>query len=150
MIVSSTYAPAMNGQTVFTTNLVKGLVKHGHNVMVVMDSHHDRPAHSLVNGVQLEQLKSVSLSFLHAGVYFSPFPGGELRRLIHNFQPDIIHIQDHYPSCSSAVKAARKLHIRLVGSNHFIPENLGPYILGYSKIKPIFNWLLWQWMLSDY
>jgi 1,2-diacylglycerol 3-alpha-glucosyltransferase len=150
MIASSTYVPAMNGQAVFTTNLAEGLVKLGHNVVVILDSHHLHASQTFVNGVQIEELKSVNLNFLHAGVYFSPFPGLEVRRLFKSFQPEIVHIQDHYPTCRAVVLGARKRHIKIVGSNHFIPENLAPYIPLLPRIKPLFNWMLWQWMLAIY
>lgn len=148
MIASSTYVPAMNGQAVFTTNLAEGLVKLGHNVMVVLDSQHVHASQTIVNGVRVEELKSVSLHILHAGVHFSPFPGLEVRRLFESFQPEIVHIQDHYPTCRAVVREARKRQIKIIGSNHFIPENLAPYVPLLPRIKPLFNWLLWKWMLA--
>jgi 1,2-diacylglycerol 3-alpha-glucosyltransferase len=150
LIASSTYAPAMNGQAVFTTNLAEGLVKRGHKVLVILDSHRGVASQTLMNGVQVVELRSVSLNAFHAGIYFSPFPSSEVKRLIKTFQPEIIHIQDHYPICRAVVSHARKHRIKIVGSNHFVPENLAPYFPGLSKIKPVFNWLLWQWMLDVY
>jgi 1,2-diacylglycerol 3-alpha-glucosyltransferase len=148
LIAGSTYAPAMNGQAVFTTNLAEGLVKRGHKVLVVTDSNHGAASQTLLNGVELAELRSVSLSVLHAGVYFSPFPGSQVRRCLEAFQPEIIHIQDHYPISRAVVHLARKYRIKIVGSNHFIPDNLAPYVPGLSKIKPVFNWVLWHWMLD--
>ncbi|HEX9090437.1 MAG TPA: glycosyltransferase [Anaerolineales bacterium] len=150
LIASSTYAPATNGQAVFTTNLAEGLAKLGHQVMVVLDSHNIRPASTSINGVLVEELSSISLNYFHKGVFFSPFPGRDIQRLFNEFQPEIVHIQDHYPSCRMVVKVARKRGIRIVGSNHFIPENLTPYIPGSMILKPVLNWMLWQWMLSVY
>lgn len=150
MIASSTYVPAMNGQAVFTTNLAEGLVQLGHKVVVVLDSHHVHASQTFVNGVQIEELKSISLKFFHAGVYFSPFPRMEVSRLFDSFKPDIVHIQDHYPTCRAVVREARKRQIKIVGSNHFVPENLAPYLPVLSSIKPLFNWVLWQWMLATY
>ena len=150
LIAGSTYPPAMNGQAVFTANLAEGLVKRGHKVLVVFDSHHVGASQKVMNGVQVVELRSVSLNALHAGVYFSPFPHLETKRLFNTFQPEIVHIQDHYPICRVATHNARKRRIKIVGTNHFIPENLAPYIPGISKIKPVFNWLLWQWMLDIY
>jgi glycosyltransferase involved in cell wall biosynthesis len=33
-----------------------------------------------------------------------------------------------------------------VGTNHFMPENLAAYIPLISRIKPLYNWILWHWM----
>jgi len=150
MIVSSSYSPAMNGQAVFTTNLAEGLVKLGHQVMVILDSPHLKADRKMVNGVDVEEIRSVSMNYFHAGVYFAPFPGKDIGRLFETFQPDIVHIQDHYPTCRVAVKIARQRTIKLVGTNHFIPENMAPYLPGISSVKPVFNWFAWQWMLSAY
>ncbi len=150
MIASSTYAPAKNGQAVFTTNLAEGLARRGHKVMVIVDSHHKHTSHTVLNSVEVEELGSISVNIFHSNVHFSPFPGVEVRRLIKSFQPDIIHIQDHYPICRAAVHYARTHGIKLVGSNHFIPENVAPYVPGISKVKPVFNWVLWKWMLDVY
>ncbi len=150
LIASSTYVPAMNGQAVFTTNLAEGLVRRGHEVMVLLDSHHVHATTTWVNGVRLEELKSISLNALHAGVYFSPFPRAEVKRLFDDFQPEIVHIQDHYPTCHVAVNQARDYKIQIVGSNHYIPENLAPYIPGYSLIRPAASWVLWRWMMNVY
>ncbi len=150
MIASSTYCPSMNGQAVFTTNLAEGLVRRGHSVMVVMDSHHVQPSQTNVDGVILEELRSISLDAFHSGVYFSPFPFKSVRRLFDTFQPEIVHIQDHYPTCLVVVNYARKKGIKLVGSNHFIPGNIAPYIPLLPKVKPVFDWIFWQWMLFAY
>ncbi len=150
MIASSSYAPAMNGQAVFTTNLAESLANLGHQVTVVIDSRQVHASSQVVNGVRLEEPRSVSLNSIRTGAYFSPFPGREIKRLIAEFQPEIVHIQDHYPTCKVVMKIARQNGIKLVGSNHFIPENLAPYVPGWSSFKPVFSWLLWQWMLSVY
>jgi glycosyltransferase involved in cell wall biosynthesis len=150
MVSSSTYAPAMNGQAVFTTNLAEGLVKLGHQVMVVLDSQHAKASTTYINGVQLEELHSISLNKFRSGVYFSPFSTREISRLFMVFRPDVVHIQDHYPSCRQVVKVALENQIKLVGSNHFIPENLAPYIPLYSSLESMIYWLLWQWMLNLY
>jgi 1,2-diacylglycerol 3-alpha-glucosyltransferase len=150
LIASSTYKPAMNGQAVFTTNLAEGLAKRGHQVLVVLDSHELRPTKKLINGVQVEEIQSVSMDFLHAGVYFSPFPGKAVRAIFDSFQPDIVHIQDHYPTCWAVTQTARKRGIKVIGSNHFIPENLAPYVPFLPKVKPFFNGVLWMWMKQVY
>jgi 1,2-diacylglycerol 3-alpha-glucosyltransferase len=150
VISSSTYAPAMNGQAVFTTNLAEGLAKLSHQVMLIIDSRHGKASISYVNDVQFAELRSISLERFRQGVNFAPFPKQEIRRLFKTFQPDIVHIQDHYPSCRGVASVALENQIKLVGSNHYIPENLAPYIPLYSPLKPIINWFLWQWMLDLY
>ncbi len=150
LIASSTYAPSMNGQAVFTTHLAEGLVRLGHEVVVVFDSPHGKAARRFENGVRIEELSSVSLGFLHPGVYFTPFPGGTIRQVFNRFAPEVVHIQDHYPICHLVVLEARRRGIPVLGSNHFIPDNLAPYIPGSRQLKPLVSWVLWRWMLETY
>ncbi len=150
LIASSAYAPAMNGQAVFTANLAQGLAKRGHQVWVMIDSLRGPGSIQEINGVQVEELPSIAFNYFHAGVHFTPYPGPAVKRRIKTFQPEIVHIQDHYPVCTVAIHHARKLGIKTVGSNHFIPENLAPYVPLYPLIKPVINWAFWQWMLSVY
>jgi glycosyltransferase involved in cell wall biosynthesis len=150
LIATSTYAPARNGQAVFASNLAEGLASRGHFVTVVVDSSQRKGSQSIQNGVELVELPSIWLNIFHAGVFFTPFPGKYVRQLISQVQPDIVHVQDHYPLCRSALHTAIKIGIKTVGSNHFIPENLAPYIPGYSTSKPLIDWALWSWMLETY
>lgn len=150
LIASSTYAPAMNGQAVFTTNLAEGMVRLGHEVMLILDSHQVRGSEKSLNGVLVEELRSISLERFRPGVFFSPNPVKVIRHLFDVFQPDVVHIQDHYPSCKAVVRVALERRIKLVGTNHFIPANYAPYTPGYSMLKPFYHWLFWQWMLATY
>jgi 1,2-diacylglycerol 3-alpha-glucosyltransferase len=127
LISSSSYAPAANGQAVFTVNLAEGLAKRGHEVVVVVDSDQGRTNQKLVNGVTIEFLKSVGVNIFHSNVYVSLFPGKDMQRVFDALKPEIVHIQDHYPSCKAALKSARQRHIKVIGTNHYMPENLAPY-----------------------
>ncbi len=66
------------------------------------------------------------------------------------FQPDIVHIQDHYPLSRAMVLAAQRRGIKVIGTNHFMPDNLAAYVPLISKIKPFYNWVLWHWMREVY
>ena len=150
LICGTTYHPALNGQAIFTINLAEGLAKQGHEVTVVYPSDEGRAYSRIRKGVRLETTDSLSLSFIHPDS-FVPLPSRKrIRQILDDFQPDIVHIQDHYPTCRSMVLAAKKRKLKIVGTNHFMPENLAPYIPGLSKIKPLYNWILWNWMLEVY
>lgn len=150
MIAGSAYAPARNGQAVFTTNLAEGLAKHGHKVAMVVDSQNEQESHTMVNGVEVFELASIGLDVFHSDLKFTPFPGREIRRIFNTFQPDLVHIQDHFPISRAAVVEAHRRGIRVVGSNHFIPENVAPYLPGVSRFTPVFYWVSWEWMKDVY
>jgi 1,2-diacylglycerol 3-alpha-glucosyltransferase len=149
IVTSSTYI-AHHGQAVFTVNLSEGLARKGHEVLAVAGSDRSHPYCEKINGVKLETLRTFSLTAIHPESYLPLFPSFTVNRILDEFKPDIIHIQDHYPICRALVLSARKRGIKVVGTNHFMPENIAPYVPLLSKIKPLFSWVLWRWMQEVY
>jgi 1,2-diacylglycerol 3-alpha-glucosyltransferase len=150
LITATSQYIAFHGQAIFTINLAEGLAKNGHEVLVLAASDTGRAYRSQRNGVQMEALSGMSLGGLHPDVFLPLFSAPAVRRTIRTFQPDIVHIQDHYPVCRNAILSAHRLGIKVVGTNHFMPENLAPYVPLLSRIKPVFNWVLWRWMRETY
>jgi 1,2-diacylglycerol 3-alpha-glucosyltransferase len=150
LITGCTYFPSRNGQAIFTINLAEGLAARGNNVLVVIPKLKETPHLTERNGVKIIQTPALDLSFLHTESAMSLFPAREVQKILNHFQPDIIHIHDHYPLSKTFVNEAKKRHIRVVGTNHFVPDNLSPYIPGYKFAKSFFNQVMWEWMLSTY
>ena len=150
LITGSTYAPAFNGQSTFTTNLAEGMARRGHEVWVLLPSNKGKPYSLERNGVHIHKVSAIELSFLHSEAYTSLFPGAEVRRFFKDFKADIIHLQDHFPLSVSVMNQARRSKIKLVGTNHFMPENLFPYIPLSQVLKPVLNRILWEWMKFTY
>jgi 1,2-diacylglycerol 3-alpha-glucosyltransferase len=150
LIVGTTYSPALNGQAIFTANLAEGLAKRGHDVLMVFPSDKGHAYRTQRRDVRLEAVRSYSLGLLHADAYYSLFSSRAVRRIFDSFQPQIVHIQDHYPLSGEVLQEARRRGIKVVGTNHFMPENLAPYVPGLSKIKPLYHWIMWHWMLGLY
>jgi 1,2-diacylglycerol 3-alpha-glucosyltransferase len=150
LIAASGNYIAYHGQAIFTINLAEGLVRSGNEVLVVVGSDKGHPYHAQINGVKIEAIRAFDLGILHPDTYLPLFPSRPVGRILDAFKPDIVHIQDHYPLCRAMVFAARKRGIKIVGTNHFMPDNLAPYVPLVSKIKPLFNWVLWHWMREVY
>jgi 1,2-diacylglycerol 3-alpha-glucosyltransferase len=150
LITASSNYIAFHGQAIFTINLAEGLVRNGHSVMVAAGSERGHPYHGNINGVQLEAVRALSLRLFHPDSYVAIFPSLAVGRILDIYQPDIVHIQDHYSLSRAMVIAAHKRRIKIVGTNHFMPDNLAAYIPLVSKIKPFYNWVLWHWMREVY
>jgi glycosyltransferase involved in cell wall biosynthesis len=75
---------------------------------------------------------------------------GGVRPVLEAFRPDIVHVQDHYPLSVVTIRVARERGIKAVGTNHFMPANLAPYVPGAALIRPAFERVLWAWMLRLY
>jgi len=150
LIVGTTYHPALNGQAIFTVNLAEGLAKRGHEVLMAVPSDQIHPYHKERKGVQLEGIESISLKILHDDAYFSPFSGKPIRQIFESFRPEIAHIQDHYPLSRVVVQTARRNNVKIVGTNHFMPENLLAYSGWLAFSKPLQSWIGWTWMMEVY
>lgn len=150
LIAGTVNYPALNGQAIFTERLAEGLATRGHDVLSIFPSETGKPYHTWRNGVEIEAFGSLNLSMIHSDTYLSLFSGREIRRIFDSFDPEIVHIQDHYPLSFDVVQAARQRHVGLIGTNHFMPENLAAYVPVLSKAKPVYNRIAWTWMLMTY
>lgn len=146
VIASQTYYPGNNGQAVFTIRLAEGLARRGHDVLAVVPSRTNRTYRQLLNGVQVEQLASLPLPFLHPEASLTlPAPAS-----LRSFRPDVVHIQDHYPVSRSVLRMARELGWPTLGTNHFLPENMLYYFTRHPAWQAALSHVLWQGMLTVY
>jgi 1,2-diacylglycerol 3-alpha-glucosyltransferase len=151
LLTGTTYAPALNGQSIFTTNLAERLAARGHEVTVAFPSDRLEPYISVRNGVRLEHTRSWMLPpRIHENVWVPAPNAADVAGIFDRAQPDILHIQDHYPPTGLMLKQARKRGARIIGTNHYMPENAAPYIPLLPRFKRSFDWLLWKWMLLTY
>jgi len=150
LIAGTANYPALNGQAVFTENLAEGLTKKGHDVLSIIPSEIGAAYSTTRNNVRIEAIRSSNLNMVHSETYFSLFSEKAIQRIFDDFQPEIVHIQDHFPLSHDVIRVARRNKIRLIGTNHFMPENLAAYIPVISSIKPVYNRIMWTWMLESY
>jgi glycosyltransferase involved in cell wall biosynthesis len=147
MIVTQTYQ-AGNGQAVFTIHLAENLAQCGHQVMVVTASDRMKSYSSIQNGVQVERVAALHMSIIHPAIYITPFPAPRVKQIFREFQPEVVHIQDHYFLCSSAAKEARGQNLPVIGTNHFLPENLLPFFRNLPHLQRLASIPLWTMMLA--
>jgi 1,2-diacylglycerol 3-alpha-glucosyltransferase len=150
LIAETSQYIAFQGQAIFTINLAEGLAKNGHIVTVLAGSDRGHAYSRDLNRVHIESLRAVDLRAFHPDVCLPLFSARAVRQVMKDFHPDIVHIQDHYFVSRNATIAARQMGIHCVGTNHFMPENLAPYVPVISKVKPVYNWVLWHWMRNTY
>jgi len=129
LISTDTYPPDLSGSSYFTHRLAAGLAANGHEVHVVCASDSGPRKDVLEDGVWLHRLRSVPL-LIHPTVRFVPPLGvpRALRRLVAELKPDVLHTQDHFTIGRAAMAAARRCGVPVVATNHFMPDNLLPYL----------------------
>jgi glycosyltransferase involved in cell wall biosynthesis len=69
--------------------------------------------------------------------------------LLDEFAPDVVHIQDHFLLARTVVKANKRKAIHIMGTNHFMPENLTA-LIRTKKWKKGLETLLWSRFSSVY
>ena len=149
LMTVQSYKPPLNGEAVFAIRLAEGLASVGHQVTVAAPSRVTWPERTVENGVEVCSLFAPSLGPLASQVHVTPFPRLGAGPIIDEIQPEVVHVQDHYPLCRAMVTAARLRGLPVVGSNHFVPGNMIPLMPRIVRLKP--EWVervLWYTVLT--
>ncbi len=67
-----------------------------------------------------------------------------LEKVIKEFGPEVIHIQGHFFICANVAIIGRKFGIPVVGTNHFMPDNLTPYLHLPDRLDNLVHKLAWM------
>ena len=144
LFVSDTYYPHINGVYYFVCRIGPMLQDEGHEVAVIAPSESMSSSYKKIDNLNVYRLPSFSVIFYPT--IRLPFPflkKYRLKKIIKNFKPDIIHIQDHFIISKAVVRLNRKLKIPIIATNHFMPENLTMLVHG-QKLKQYFENFLWK------
>ena len=163
VISTDLYYPMINGVAVFSRNLAAGLKKRGHDVMVLAPSITGKfkIEKDPEFGFTVVRLKSVKIHLYPDQINKVPeakdFLGVKLpkvyyknglnaslncyrtvKRILDDFQPDIIHDQTPGPVALAVFRYAKKRDIPLVSTDHAFPDNLTQQLkLPHVAKKPI-------------
>jgi 1,2-diacylglycerol 3-alpha-glucosyltransferase len=150
LITGSTYPPCFNGQSIFMGHLAEGLAQKGHQVRALFPSNLQHAFLDTNNGVERQGVRALSIGGMHVGVYYPIFPHAAIDQMFSQFKPDVVHIHDHYPMSVIIMNRARQRGIKVLGTNHFLPENLAPYFPLYRIARRFSVWAMWTWMKVTY
>jgi glycosyltransferase involved in cell wall biosynthesis len=144
LIGADTFSPDVNGSARFSEHLASGLASRGHDVHVVAPSAGRR--HGTWKEVYDGQVITA-----HRLYSWRWYPHDWLRfampwrirqnsaRIIDEVKPDVVHFQSHIIIGRGLSTEAQKRGIRIVGTNHFMPENM----LAFTGIpKFLQNWAI--------
>ena len=139
VIGSDTFPPDINGAARFAERLAAGLVRRGHDVHIIA------PAFSKEHGTFIEthdganmtvhRIKSYPVLSHKTLRFVWPFTlKSKTDEIIRSINPDAVHVQSHLIMGRYLVKSAKQRGIRLLATNHIMPENL----IRYSMVIPKF------------
>ena len=157
VIPAETYAPEVNGAATFAQQLAQGLAGRGHSVHVICPSPSGMAYHQAdERGVEVHYIKSRRWPLHPTWMICMPWNvAPAFDRLIDQIQPDIIHTQAHFVIGRRAFTAARRRRIPIVGTNHFMPQNVAPYVTAPSAVVAAAEKAAWwdlkkQYQSADY
>ncbi|MCL1839388.1 glycosyltransferase [Candidatus Saccharibacteria bacterium] len=147
-ISTDLYYPMINGVAVFSRNLAAGLSQRGHEVIVLAPSITGEPSieKDPEYNFKVARLSSVKLPFYpdqinkipemkaifgkkiprlfyKNGLHVSFNPYFEIKTVLDQFQPDLIHDQTPGPVALAVFRYADKRDIPLVSTGHAYPDN---------------------------
>lgn len=123
LIASDMHYPTINGVATFARNLASGLAAHGHEVLVIAPSQNGKKSKEIDGNYVIVRTLSVPFPF-YQNYKISLNPIREVKKIITDFDPDVIHIQMLMGIGQAAMKVGNKMGIPIVSTNHAIPENL--------------------------
>jgi glycosyltransferase involved in cell wall biosynthesis len=144
LIGCDTFSPDVNGSARFAEHLASGLASRGHDVHVVA------PSGGLPIGTHTEIFDGQKVT-VHRLYSWRWYPHDWLTfaipwrikqntaRIIDEVKPDVVHFQSHIIVGRGVSTEAEKRGIRIVGTNHVMPENM----LAFTGIpKFLQNWAI--------
>jgi 1,2-diacylglycerol 3-alpha-glucosyltransferase len=144
LFVSDTYYPHINGVYYFVCRIGPMLQKKGHEVAVIAPSSTMSYSKKKIDGLDVHGLSSFSVLFYPT--IRIPFPFGQksrISKIIADFKPDIIHIQDHFLISKALTRLNKKFKIPIIATNHFMPENITVLVRG-KKMKQYVENFMWK------
>jgi len=129
---SESFPPNISGVAIAVDLLAEDLAKKGHQVCVFAPSPSGKPYREKRKGFEVIRLRSFRNPF-RKGFRVALFPKREVLKEVAKISPDIIHLHDPTSVCTALKKAALKLKIPLLITNHFSLD----YVLSYlAFLKP--------------
>ncbi|MFM9275748.1 glycosyltransferase [Pseudarthrobacter sp. NKDBFgelt] len=146
LIAADTYPPHINGAAQFGYRLAKGMTGRGHNVHVLAcradngksftEFRREGTVHRLrSHGVPTHEYFRICLPWEIKK---------EISLLFDRVKPDVVHIQSHYMIGEHVLYEAVKRGVRIVATNHFMPENLNPFLPFPQWFKDIIGRISWK------
>jgi 1,2-diacylglycerol 3-alpha-glucosyltransferase len=146
LIAADTYPPHINGAAQFGYRLAKGMTGRGHNVHVLAcRADNGKSFTEFRSEATVHRLRSHGVpTHEYFRICFPCEIKKEISLLFDRVKPDVVHIQSHYMIGEHVLYEADRRGIRIVATNHFMPENLNPFLPFPQWFKNIIGRISWK------
>lgn len=141
LISSDLHYPTINGVATFSRNLAKGLADRGHEVLVIAPSQTGKKCKEVDGNYVIVRTTSVPFPF-YQNFRISLNPFREVKKIIEDFDPDVIHIQMLLGIGQATMMYGNKKGIPVVSTNHAMPENLMDNLRLLAPVSRPINYIL--------
>jgi glycosyltransferase involved in cell wall biosynthesis len=134
-----------SGCSVFAHKLAYALIERGHEVAMILPS--ERHAHTLSveQGLAVYGIPSLPMPFERKLRFCLPHVWNrKIAAVLDEFQPDVIHFQNHYGVNRSVLALAQKRKIGSLATNHFVPDNLFAFFPFTHLLSRLLGRLAWR------
>ncbi|MDO5618807.1 MAG: glycosyltransferase [Kocuria sp.] len=146
LVVAETYPPDINGSSQFSRRLAQAMAHRGHRVHVAAPRpSRGRSIRRMDGRVTEHRLRS------HTAFTYTTFNlclpwevSGEIKRILDDVRPDVVHVECHYILGRLFAREAARRGIRLIGTNHFIPENIEQHLPLPGIIRRMYRKISWR------
>jgi glycosyltransferase involved in cell wall biosynthesis len=151
VIGADTFAPQVNGSATFSASLAGGMASRGHHVHMVAPAGNSKE-HGIFQEEHFGQLITVhrlrSWRFPTHPWYRFALPWsiqGNSKKIIASVKPDVVHFQSNIVVGRGLSAQALKSGVRLIATNHVIPDNIIEFSLLPKFVRaPFIRWLWWD------
>ena len=148
VIPCDTFAPDINGAARFAERLAGGLVRKGHEVHIIAPAFDTSEGPSIENhdGVDMIVHRLRSHKVPQHKTLRWPEPWGmtkKIAKVLTEVKPHAVHIQSHLMVGRFALQAAKRQRLRVIATNHVMPENLMRYSLLPKFLHPLAMRIIW-------
>jgi 1,2-diacylglycerol 3-alpha-glucosyltransferase len=145
LIATETYPPNVNGSALATERMAKRLAEKGHSVSVVAPSTSFRHFKTNQGKITIYRLRSILVQKTQK-LRVSPqlLHYREFHEIMMEVKPDIIHINNPGFIAQTAITTARKFRVPIIGTSHFMAENLTHYLRLPDQMEKILNTSVWK------
>ena len=149
LIASDLYWPVINGVSMFSRNLAQGLASRGHEVIVIAPSQTGKK-YTEVDGNYTIVRPAATIFPFYQNIRISLTPHHDVKKVIDEFKPDVIHINMLLMIGQSVMKYGNKCGIPIISTNHAMPENLMDNLKLLAPVSRPINYMIKRYGIRFY
>ena len=125
------------GVAVAEHNLALELKKRGHDVHIIAPSDNKKDGVEDNEGTTIHRLSSYPVPLAKNDHRLAYSPLKKIRKIIDNYQPDIVHIHNPFPIGKATMKVCQQNNIPIIATNHWLPENILTFMAKFRFINSL-------------